>query len=91
MSFLRSRRRRATVIAVVSGLVVAALLPVSAVVAWRAVRDSRAAEAVIAVHEEPKPAAVAKMAVAEGDIQIGARDGQVDHGRVFASTGAVGP
>lgn len=49
MSFLRSRRRRATVIAVVSGLVVAALLPVSAVVAWRAVRDSRAAEAVIAL------------------------------------------
>ena len=49
MSFLRSRRRRATVIAVVSGLVVAAPLPVSAVVAWRAVRDSRAAEAVIAL------------------------------------------
>ncbi|MGA1156458.1 MAG: hypothetical protein ACO3WI_02830 [Ilumatobacteraceae bacterium] len=49
MSFLRSRRRRATVIAVVSGLVVAALLPVSAVVAWRAGRDSRAAEAVIAL------------------------------------------
>lgn len=49
MSFLRLRRRRATAIALGSGLVVAALLPVSAVVAWRAVRDSRAAEAVIAL------------------------------------------
>jgi hypothetical protein len=49
MSFLRSRRRRATVIALSSGLVVAALIPVSAVVAWRAVRDSKAAEAVVAL------------------------------------------
>ena len=49
MSFLRSRRRRATAVALASGLAVAALLPVSAVVAWRAVRDSRAAEAVIAL------------------------------------------
>ena len=49
MSFLRSRRRRATAIALGSGLVVAALIPVSAVVAWRAVRDSRAAEAVVAL------------------------------------------
>ena len=49
MSFLRSRRRRATAIALSSGLVVAALIPVSAVVAWRAVRDSRAAEAVVAL------------------------------------------
>jgi hypothetical protein len=49
MSFLRSRRRRATAIALGSGLVVAALVPVSAVVAWRAVRDSRAAEAVVAL------------------------------------------
>ena len=49
MSFLRSRRRRATAIALGSGLVVATLIPVSAVVAWRAVRDSRAAEAVVAL------------------------------------------
>lgn len=49
MSFIRARRRRATVIALASGLVVAALLPVSAVVAWRAIRDSRAAEAVVAL------------------------------------------
>lgn len=49
MSYLRRRRRRATVIALTSGLVVAALLPVSAVIAWRAVRDSRAAEAVVAL------------------------------------------
>lgn len=49
MSFLHARRKRATIIALASGLVVAALLPVSAVVAWRAVRDSRAAEAVIAL------------------------------------------
>lgn len=49
MSFLRRRRRRATALALVAGLVVAAMLPVSAVVAWRAVRDSRAAEAVVAL------------------------------------------
>lgn len=36
-------------IALASGLVVLALLPLSAIVAWRAVRDSRAAEAVVAL------------------------------------------
>ena len=44
-----ARRRRSTVIALASGLVVLALLPLSAIVAWRAVRDSRAAEAVVAL------------------------------------------
>lgn len=55
MSYLRRRRRRATAIAVVAGIVVATLVPVSALVAWRAVRDSRAAEAVIALPTKAIP------------------------------------
>lgn len=46
MSYVYERRRRSTIVAFVAGVVVLALLPVSGVVAWRAVRDSRAAEAV---------------------------------------------
>lgn len=46
MSYVHERRRRSTIVAFVAGVVVLALLPVSGVVAWRAVRDSRAAEAV---------------------------------------------
>ncbi|MFM8945787.1 MAG: hypothetical protein ACKOJC_03610, partial [Actinomycetota bacterium] len=49
MSVLARRRRRRTLIALASGIVVMASLPVSAVVAWRAVRDSKAAEAVVAL------------------------------------------
>lgn len=49
MSVLAQRRRRRTLVALVSGLVVLCSLPVSAVVAWRAVRDSKAAEAVVAL------------------------------------------
>lgn len=49
MSYLKSQRRRRTFIAFVSGIVVLALLPVSGVVAWRAVRDSRAAKAVVSL------------------------------------------
>jgi len=49
VSVLARRRRRRTLIALASGIVVMASLPVSAVVAWRAVRDSKAAEAVVAL------------------------------------------
>jgi len=46
---LVERRRRNTLIAFISGLVVLLLLPVSSVVAWRAVRDSKAAQEVVAL------------------------------------------
>lgn len=49
MNVLVRRRRRRTLIALASGIAVMACLPVSAVVAWRAVRDSKAAEAVVAL------------------------------------------
>jgi hypothetical protein len=49
MNVLARRRRRRTLIAFVCGVLVLGSLPVSAVVAWRAVRDSKAAEAVVAL------------------------------------------
>jgi len=49
MSYLKSQRRQRTIVAFVSGVLVLALLPVSGVIAWRAVRDSRAAEAVVSL------------------------------------------
>ena len=49
MSYLKSQRRQRTIVAFVAGVLVLALLPVSGVIAWRAVRDSRAAEAVVSL------------------------------------------
>lgn len=49
MSNAARRRRRSTLVALGAGLLVLALLPVSLIVAWRAVRDSKAAEAVVAL------------------------------------------
>lgn len=49
MSVAARRRRRSTLVALGAGLSVLALLPVSVIVAWRAVRDSKAAEAVVAL------------------------------------------
>lgn len=49
MTALESRRRRYTWTALAAGLVVLAALPVLTVAAWRAIRDSRAAEAVVPV------------------------------------------
>ncbi len=46
---LRERRRRNTWVAFIAGLVVLLLLPVSSVVAWRAVRDSKAAQEVVSL------------------------------------------
>ena len=46
---LWERRRRNTWVAFITGLVVLLLLPVSSVVAWRAVRDSRAAQGVVSL------------------------------------------
>lgn len=54
---LRERRRRNTWIAFVSGLVVMLLLPVSSVVAWRAVRDSKAAQEVVSLPLRTMPVA----------------------------------
>lgn len=52
---LVERRRRNTWVAFVAGLVVLLLLPVSSVVAWRAVRDSRAAQGVVALPQRVVP------------------------------------
>jgi|GEM_PF-801625 len=46
---LRERRRRSTRVAFTAGMVVLVLLPITSVVAWRAVRDSRAAQEVVAL------------------------------------------
>ncbi|MFM8482026.1 MAG: hypothetical protein ACKOBT_01585, partial [Actinomycetota bacterium] len=46
---LRERRRRSTRVAFAAGMVVFVLLPITSVVAWRAVRDSRAAQEVVAL------------------------------------------
>ena len=50
-----------------------------------------AAEAVIAIDKEPKPAALAEVPIAEGDVEVFALHGQIDHGRVFAAAVATGP
>ncbi|MFM7755175.1 MAG: hypothetical protein ACKO84_00270 [Actinomycetota bacterium] len=46
---LWERRRRSTRVAFAAGMVVFVLLPITSVVAWRAVRDSRAAQEVVAL------------------------------------------
>jgi len=52
---LQERRQRNTWIAFVCGLVVLLLLPASSVVAWRAVRDSKAAQEVISLPSRTVP------------------------------------
>lgn len=46
---LSERRRRGTRVALAAGVAVLVLLPVTSVVAWRAVRDSKAAQEVVAL------------------------------------------
>jgi hypothetical protein len=55
MTALERRRRQYTWTALVAGLVVLAALPVLTVGAWRAIRDSRAAEAVVPVTTRSLP------------------------------------
>lgn len=55
MSTLKQRRRRQTWAAFSVGVLVLTLLPVSVVVAWRAVRDSKAAQEVIALPSRELP------------------------------------
>ena len=55
MPTLRQVRRRNTWIALSASLFVSALIPVGAVVAWRAVRDSNAAEEVVALPTRSVP------------------------------------
>ena len=55
MSTLKQRRRRQTWAAFGAGILVLTLLPVSVVVAWRAIRDSKAAEEVVALPSRELP------------------------------------
>ncbi|MDP4936481.1 MAG: hypothetical protein NWQ68_03665 [Ilumatobacteraceae bacterium] len=55
MSALKQRRRRQTWAAFGAGILVLTLLPVSVVVAWRAIRDSKAAEEVVALPSRELP------------------------------------
>ena len=55
MSTLIQRRRRQTWAAFGAGILVLTLLPVSVVVAWRAIRDSKAAEEVVALPSRELP------------------------------------
>jgi hypothetical protein len=47
MTSLAEIRRKRTIVVLASSLVVLLLLPVSVIVAWRAVRDSKAAQEVV--------------------------------------------
>ena len=49
MTGLRELRRRRTRVVLASSLAALLLLPVFVVVAWRAIRDSKAAEAVVSI------------------------------------------
>ena len=55
MSTLKQRRRRQTWAAFGAGILVLTMLPVSVVVAWRAIRDSKAAEEVVALPSRELP------------------------------------
>ena len=55
MSALAGRRRRITIAAFLAGLLVLGALPVLGVAAWRAIRDSRAAKAVVPVSTRSIP------------------------------------
>jgi len=55
MTTLQQRRRRQTWVAFGAGILVLALLPVSVVVAWRAIRDSKAAQEVVALPSSDLP------------------------------------
>ena len=55
MSTLKQRRRRQTWAVFGAGILVLTLLPVSVVVAWRAIRDSKAAEEVVALPSRELP------------------------------------
>ena len=55
MSTLKQRRRRQTWAAFGAGILVLTLLPVSVVVAWRAIRDSKAAEEVVTLPSRELP------------------------------------
>jgi hypothetical protein len=55
MTTLKQRRRRQTWVAFGAGILVLALLPVSVVVAWRAIRDSKAAQEVVALPSRELP------------------------------------
>ena len=55
MSTLKQRRRRQTWAEFGAGILVLTLLPVSVVVAWRAIRDSKAAEEVVALPSRELP------------------------------------
>ena len=55
MSALKQCRRRQTWAAFGAGILVLTLLPVSVVVAWRAIRDSKAAEEVVALPSRELP------------------------------------
>jgi hypothetical protein len=49
------------------------------------------AVAVVAVDEEPEHAAFLEVTVAERHRQVLAVEGEVDHGRILAAAGTVGP
>ena len=55
MSTLKQRRRRQTWVAFGAGVLVLTMLPVSVVVAWRAIRDSKAAQEVVALPSRELP------------------------------------
>jgi hypothetical protein len=55
MTTLRQRRRRQTWVAFGAGVLVLTMLPVSVVVAWRAIRDSKAAQEVVALPSRELP------------------------------------
>lgn len=55
MTTLKQRRRRQTWVAFGAGLLVLTMLPVSVVVAWRAIRDSKAAQEVVALPSRELP------------------------------------
>ena len=55
MTTLKQRRRRQTWVAFGAGVLVLTMLPVSVVVAWRAIRDSKAAQEVVALPSRELP------------------------------------
>ena len=55
MSTLKQRRRHQTWVAFGAGITVLVLLPVSVVVAWRAIRDSKAAQEIVALPSRDLP------------------------------------
>ena len=55
MSTLKQRRRHQTWVAFGAGITVLVLLPVSVVIAWRAIRDSKAAQEIVALPSRDLP------------------------------------